>query len=500
MLPVSLEPAHALRRRVWLYEQLDYLTHDAATAELPPLLLRIALRLMSAAAGTLILNEQVVAAHGLTPPTPPDIEYPLLRGSTVGGRLCLWQASEGDDSELLELLSLLVRRWTTTWNAREQAVMARTREVRLQALLDISGLITSTLDRERLLQRILTYACTLLQAEVASIFLLEETTGDLILRIATGATAEQVREVRVPQGKGIAGFVAETGETVLVNDPAHDPRFYDRVDKQTQFQTRTLICVPLRTRAIQLGDALGTTEERIVGVVQVLNRVDGLPFSAEDVALCESLGSQAATVLEIAGLYANMHELFTDVIEAITTAIDAKDPYTQGHSRRVAAYASEIARELGQPAEFVRRVRISGILHDVGKIGVPDAVLKKPAPLDDDEYALMKEHPVIGGKIMGAVRLLKHELPGLLEHHERPDGRGYPNGLTELSLLGRIIAVADSFDAMTSDRAYRAALDIEEVWERLHAGAGTQWDAACVAALWHAYEAGHLRMTQVNNE
>lgn len=486
----------SLQRRLFVWEQLDQLYQAPNPEDVLDHFMYLMTSLTGARRARLVLDGRTLYESQRT-----EIEYeaaaltlPLFVAGVERGSLYLWK-SEAPCGEVMELMQLAIQRWASKWHQLEQTVAEGLREVRVQALLDITGRISSTLDREQLLQQILTYACTLLTADAASIFLLDEATGDLLLHMASGATAEQVRNIRVPKGKGIAGYVAATGETVNITNPALDSRFYGQIDQKTNRQTRALVCVPLRTRAIQLGADLGSTGARIVGVAQMLHLAEDAPFSTDDVRVFEMLCSQAATVLEVAELYANMHELFTDVVEAIANAVDAKDPYTQGHSRRVSEYATEIARELSLSADFIRRVRISGLLHDVGKIGVPDAVLNKPGPLTPAEYEQMQQHPAIGARIMGTVRSLKHELPGLLEHHERVDGTGYPQGLQgdAISVLGRIIAVADAFDAMSSNRAYRPALPIREVVQRIKAGVGSQWDPACVQALLRALEGGRIR-------
>jgi len=181
-------------------------------------------------------------------------------------------------------------------------------------------------------------------------------------------------------------------------------------------------------------------------------------------------------------------------VEALAAAVDAKDPYTRGHSQRVAGYAEAIARALGLPPEDIARVRLSGQLHDVGKIGVPDAILTKPGALDDAEFAILKQHPTIGERMLAAAPFLQEILPAVRHHHERWDGRGYPDGLKDRMIPrdAAILAVADSFDAMTSSRTYRPALALPEARRRLREGSGTQFDAAVVAAFERAYAEGIL--------
>jgi putative nucleotidyltransferase with HDIG domain len=183
------------------------------------------------------------------------------------------------------------------------------------------------------------------------------------------------------------------------------------------------------------------------------------------------------------------HELRTAYIQTITAlaeAIDAKDAYTRGHSERVALYASRIAGKMNLPGEMIERVYFAGLLHDVGKIGVPDAIISKPDRLDRHEYEIIKEHSTIGAKILEPVRFLRQIVPCVRHHHEWFDGsnRGYPDQLLaeEIPLPARVILVADTVEAMTSDRPYRKALPMEAVVEELIKYSGSQFDAPCVDA------------------
>lgn len=188
------------------------------------------------------------------------------------------------------------------------------------------------------------------------------------------------------------------------------------------------------------------------------------------------------------------HELFINSIRALAAAIDAKDPYTRGHSERVARYASQVAREMELPAQEVRRVRLSALLHDVGKIGIDDRIIRKPSALTEEEFEIMKTHPAKGAAIMSAIPELKDVIPGMKHHHERWEGGGYPDGLKgeDIPLQARIVSVADTFDAMTTTRPYQRAMDIRFVFQRLRDLAGNRFDPAVVAALIRSYEKGEL--------
>ena len=190
-------------------------------------------------------------------------------------------------------------------------------------------------------------------------------------------------------------------------------------------------------------------------------------------------------------------DLFLGSIRMLAAAIDEKDPYTRGHSGRVAKYSMIIAEQLGLNAEDLDRLRISALLHDVGKIGVDDRVLKKPGKLTDEEFELMKQHTVKGANIMRPVAQLKDVLPGIELHHERMDGAGYPYGLQgdQIPQMARIIAVADTLDAITTNRPYQSAMDLDFAVERIRSLAVSRFDPAVVAALESAIHAGRLRLS-----
>jgi HD-GYP domain-containing protein (c-di-GMP phosphodiesterase class II) len=191
-------------------------------------------------------------------------------------------------------------------------------------------------------------------------------------------------------------------------------------------------------------------------------------------------------------------ELFMGTVRMLANAIDEKDPYTRGHSERVAYYSSVIAKHMGMSPEEIERVQLSGIIHDVGKIGIEDKILRKPAALTDDEYEIMKQHPTKGLKILEAVPRLKEMAGAGLMHHENVDGSGYPDGLKgdNIPLLGLIVSVADAFDAMTTDRPYSKAMTFEAALARLRVLVGKKFDDASVTAMEKAFAAGDLTMAK----
>lgn len=233
-------------------------------------------------------------------------------------------------------------------------------------------------------------------------------------------------------------------------------------------------------------------QEHFLGHLVGVNRspedhAEGLPvydpeFGSGEVGLLEEAAILLLTQAHNIQLLIQSNELFLGTLQAMTSAIDARDTYTQGHSERVARLSFELARILGLSDEASQEIYLAGILHDIGKIGIPDSVLLKNGPLTDDEFKIIQLHPEIGYRIVEQLGHLQFVLPGILYHHERWDGRGYPHSLRgeSIPLMARIMAVADAFDAMTSSRPYRSAMTIEKAEGIINAGKAQQWDAQIV--------------------
>lgn len=205
---------------------------------------------------------------------------------------------------------------------------------------------------------------------------------------------------------------------------------------------------------------------------------EGSGFTSHDFRAFEAAARHTAGFLRTCALYAKQRRMFMGTLKALTAAIDAKDRYTRGHSERVAWFSAAIARAAGLPESQIQQIHLAGLLHDVGKIGVPEAVLCKPGRLNEAEFAWIKKHPEIGYRILADIPDLAEILPGVMHHHERYDGRGYPHGLSGESIppMARIIAVADTFDALSSTRSYRTARTRDFVLAEIVNSAGTQLD------------------------
>ena len=221
-----------------------------------------------------------------------------------------------------------------------------------------------------------------------------------------------------------------------------------------------------------------------VGWLLCANGADGREFGTVEASLLASIAVTLGTHVQNAQAVHQREEMLLGFVRSLVSSLDAKDPYTRGHSERVAAIARALAVRLGCTDEEVEAIHLSGLLHDVGKIGIDDAVLCKPGHLTDAEFEQIKRHPAIGYQILGGIRSLAHILPGVRNHHESWDGSGYPDGLagTEIPRQARILAVADSYDAMTSDRPYRNGMPLERLQSIFADGRGTQWDPEVIDA------------------
>jgi HD-GYP domain-containing protein (c-di-GMP phosphodiesterase class II) len=220
----------------------------------------------------------------------------------------------------------------------------------------------------------------------------------------------------------------------------------------------------------------------IIGLMVAINRIDKPDFDSTDAKLFNSVANGCAIFIDNGRLFKDLEELFIGSLKALTSSIDAKDPYTRGHSERVAFISRWIAERIDgeEPlkGEQIHKIYLTGLLHDIGKMGVDDAVLRKKGKLTEQEMNDIRKHPSIGAGILSEIKQMRDIVPGVLCHHERADGKGYPNGLVggQIPLVGKIVGLADSFDAMTSKRTYRDAMTVEEARTEIENGLGTQFD------------------------
>jgi HD-GYP domain-containing protein (c-di-GMP phosphodiesterase class II) len=409
---------------------------------------------------------------------------PLKTGDSVTGVVEVINKVNGrpfdrDDKEMLGVLSgqlaLDVAYVQFLGSSRNEAA-------RKAMQTQFSMVLNSTLDQREIRNRAMEAAMNLLDAEVGSLLLVDEETNELFFEVALGKAGQQLKQIRLRMGEGIAGWVAANDQAALVNDVPNDPRYFKKAQHITQFVTRNMICVPIRSRG------------KVIGVIQAINKKGGGPFTDQDLDDFWTLTNQVAVALENANLYAELQETFLSTAEALAAAVEKKDPYTGGHIMRVVDYSMAIAKHMALPDGDMDQLRLAAVLHDIGKIGIKDSVLLKQGRLTADELAHMREHPRVGDEIMGHIERMKTVRKAIRAHHEKWDGSGYPDGLKEetIPLHARIILVADTLDAMTTDRPYRKAVDLKAATEEVRRFAGKEFDPQVSDAFLKACECGDI--------
>lgn len=344
-------------------------------------------------------------------------------------------------------------------------------------LLEVTRAIGTVLDPDELARRIMRSVTLSFGADRSTLFLHDEKRRELASVVAQGL-APGGPELRIPNDQGLCGQVARTGRSLLVRDTFVEPGFRHDVAERTGYAPRSMMVVPV---------GVAHRPGRCDGVLQVMHRRVGA-FDTEDLSMLEAVSVQVGVSLDNARLYAAQRRQFESFVRAFSAALDARDPSTQAHSAHVANYATGIAHFLGLGRGEAEWLHYAGLLHDVGKIGTPEAILTKPGRLDAAEFEEMKRHAAHTRRILGQIDF-SEELAGMdaiaSAHHEKLDGSGYPHGLrgTEIPLRARVLAVADIFDALTSDRHYRKGMSPAEALATLDAMTPHQLDAACVEAL-----------------
>jgi HD-GYP domain-containing protein (c-di-GMP phosphodiesterase class II) len=378
-----------------------------------------------------------------------------------------------------DLLMVLGQRLASDLDRLIQIEEIQSTNQRLNELINVLGQVAGTMDRDLLLQFVTESASKLVDAERSSVYLVEKGNEDLSYQVSYRSQTDAIHrsDPAVPPTKELYKLARK--HLIQKSNCAESSPL-----SATYFTTQSALSIPLTGAHLDAATRQSKKDRNVIGGLLAINK-RGAYFTAHDAQLLEVLASQTSTFLQIAELYEQSNDLFLDVLKTLVAFIDAKDPYTQGHSLRVSDLSVGIAQELGFDQETINDVRIGSLLHDVGKIGIPDHILKKKGRLTPKEFEEVKNHPRIGGNLIGQVRVLNNVLPAIAEHHERLNGSGYPLGISsnQISMMGRIVAVADVFDAMSTDRPYRKAIVTQEVLENLHENAGTMFDADCVNSL-----------------
>ena len=378
-----------------------------------------------------------------------------------GGRVIATIKGENGHGTVTALLQYLVNGEAERM-ALGRETLDKYREVCL--LCDFGAKIGSCLDTKEVVRIVTEEIRRIMAADVVALLLCNDA-GDITEVFADhGNRAEHLTMPLTPAELSKNFLVTPVPE--IVNDLAADYRFTG-----TQGVLSSAMSTPL------------TMREKTVGSVCVGSR-QKTEYLARDLKLLTTLSEQAAMAFEKSLLYNRLKESFYAMVRTLAETIEKRDPYTGDHTRRVVDYSLAIAWRLELPADQHTRLEMAAALHDIGKLGVRDEVLLKNGPLNSEELAHMKMHPTFGEEILMHIKPLKDVIPGVKSHHERCDGSGYPHGLKgdKIDITARIIAVADSFDAMTSDRPYRKALSRESAFSELLKHSGTQFDAAVVEA------------------
>ncbi len=341
-----------------------------------------------------------------------------------------------------KITRILVERRLDEENKKLQKQQADTNAM-LSTLIDVATDLSSELNLDRLFPLIIGKVTDIMAAERTSLYIIDRKEQELWTKVAEG-----VDQIRLPIGKGISGKVALTGEVINVANAWDLPYFDREFDKKNNFRTRSVLCMPICNN-------LGA----IIGILQVINKENIQEFNKNDELLMKGLTSQIGIALENSLLHEELKCSFDASIRTLSAAVDAKHRLTGGHSERVTQYSLLIAQEMGLDEEDIETLKFSALLHDIGKIAVPDNVLLKNGPFSPEDRIEMNNHPVKTKEILSTFHFPQalEKVPEIASyHHEKINGKGYPYGLTgdQLPLGSKIMAVADVFDALTSPRDY----------------------------------------------
>ncbi|MCF8093327.1 MAG: response regulator [Desulfotignum sp.] len=313
----------------------------------------------------------------------------------------------------------------------------------LSAIISVASDLASELDFNSLFPLIIRKITEMMGAERTSLYILDQDKNELWTKVAEG-----VDTIRLPVGQGISGRVAQSGELLNIEDAWKLPYFNPEFDKKNNFRTRSVLCLPIKNHD---GEKLG--------VLQVINKKNKQRFDTKDEIFCKGLAAQVGIALENALLHDEIKLAFKKSIQTLAATVDAKHPLTAGHSRRVTQYSQFIAKKMGLTRKELDNLYYAALLHDIGKIGICDAILLKNGPFTPEDRAVMNTHPLKTKDLLDNFyfpRVLRHVPQIAACHHEKMDGTGYPYGLRgdQIPLGSKIIAVADVFDALTSPRDY----------------------------------------------
>jgi hypothetical protein len=325
---------------------------------------------------------------------------------------------------------------------------------------------SGAISREEFGRAVLDAACGLMKCDRGSVMNWDEKEGCLKIVAARSLVSENEQKLFLKPGEGVAGKAFASAQPIFIADPAKDPRYV----APSKGDVEPFVSIPLLVKG------------KPIGVLNLHAKDGAEPFSDYNVKFLSILAGEAAVMLHNMDMFDNLQIFYLEMVQTLARAVDSKDAYTHEHSDRARVKARRVAQEMGLPEPMIRHVEYAALLHDIGKIGIDEAILLKPGKLTPEEYEEMKKHPIIGHQILAPVKYLGPVAQMVLYHQEWYDGRGYPEGLKgeEIPLGARIVAALDAWDAMTSDRPYRKALGREIAIKELQKGSGTQFDPKVV--------------------
>ncbi len=404
-----------------------------------------------------------------------QIGIPLVARGKLIGEINIINKIEGNnftsaDRSFISTLAAQIA--NTIQNTQLYEQRNRTGE-RQQLLNLISRHLHQTLDIDELIPRIFMEVNKAINAEAQSIWLINEKEGIIKCRFATGQSSERIKGISVPlNAPSIVGTSVSKQESIIIKDVRNDPRHASSVDETIGFVTRSLMTVPL------------VLEDKSIGAIQAVNKRDGQLFNQDDLDLFRSIADSAALAVNNAQLVAELQTSYDLTLDALSSALDLRDRETEGHSRRVVEYTARLAVQIGLDKEMIRNIRRGALIHDIGKIGVPDAVLHKPGQLNVEERKVIELHPQSGYNMLMDIPYLQEEIEIVLCHQEKWDGTGYPRGLKgeEIAIGARLFMIADTFDALLSNRPYRQGRPYEVARKIIEEESGRQFDPKAVEA------------------
>jgi putative nucleotidyltransferase with HDIG domain len=353
----------------------------------------------------------------------------------------------------------------------------------LGSLYEFGQAVSTSLRSEDVIRLVVDTVPSAVHAEAVWVFLWNEEEERLVLQKAGKAADAAHGETKYRAGEGLVGWAFIEGRGAIVADVNSDPRWKQEPEQEMAalgFRVRDALAVPM------------IHGKKVLGVLLAINRKQGRRFSETDQSLFEALAGQTAIAIENAKLFEDVRDISVATISSLANAIDARDPYTRGHSEEVTRIVVLLARELGWQGADLEMIEFAALLHDVGKIAVPDDILRKPVKLVDDEWNIVYLHPYHSAQILRPVEPLHKIIPWIYHHHERWDGTGYPDRLKGEAIPegARIIAVVDAFNAITTNRPYHKALSEKEALAEIARNAGKQFDPAMVKAFLKIMKSG----------